>query len=622
MAPPTAAPPRLFADAWAWLTLLAILPLAQRMAGAPWGEPVAEDFDFLHRALLQGMGSLLDGGGSSAFWRPIPHQLYYAALGPLLVTNPALVTVLHLGLLALGALLLYRTLRLTWTGPLACMAAAFTLGAESTRTIASWPTQFVDLGLFVASALAVHEAARRRWLGALAALAAALLCKEVAIVTGLLLPFVPGAARDRRERLRAALGSAGVLAVWGAATLAIRQRAHLELPQRIAGSAEALSATFADKLQWAFAGSLKALASLPIVPSPDDVPVAIAAPLILLLALVLLVMRAQARERFAPILPWCVWGAAWFVLATATLAPIFPSWQPNRSHYASAGFGVSAIALTGAAHPALALAVTVLRLATLERAPGPTSFVLQEAPETGAFMDYARLTRLQTFMRAARTRLQQRWPHLPAGSVVVQQNLPHGIEYAFGGPHALQVWYRDATLAWLRFDVFRAALDTPVWTILQGEGGHEPPVALVEPDAIRAMFAAQPLVYGERFAELLPLLDHADSLQTDRAAVSYRVLSGGMRGYAYLKTGRAAEAEKLLQPLVEIAPEDLTARQVLAQALGEQGHWDEAFAHLDVLRRLDASNAATLELGVRLEARRRAVGDAVRLRPAVPPASR
>ena len=95
-----------------------------------------------------------------------------------------------------------------------------------------------------------------------------------------------------------------------------------------------------------------------------------------------------------------------------------------------------------------------------------------------------------------------------------------------------------------------------------------------------------------------------------------------MRGYAYVRTGRAADAERLLQPLVDIEPGDLTARQVLAQALGEQGRLGAAFAHLDTLRRLDASNEATQELSVRLEAMRRAVSGAVPLTPAAPPASR
>ena len=566
------------------------------MSGAPCGEPVAEDFDFLHRALVQGMGSLLDGGGSTAFWRPIPHQLYYAVFGRLIVTSPATVTTIHLGLLALGAVLLYRTLRASWSGPLACMAAAFTVGAESTRTIASWPTQFVDLGLFVASALAVHEAARRRWATALLALLAALLCKEVAIVTGLLLPLVPGAARNTRERVRLALGSGAVLAVWGAATLAIRQHAQLVLPTRIAASPEALSATLADKLAWAFGGSLKALASLPIVPSPDEPFIAIAAVAVLFAALALLILRADARARLAPLRAWALWGGAWFVLATATLAPIYPSWQPNRSHYASAGIGMAAVALTGAAHPGLAAALSLVRLAALERAPGATRVVNDEPIESGAFMDYARLTRLQHFMRAARLTLTQRWKSLPPGSVIVQQNLPHGVEYAFGGSHALQVWYRDSTLSWLRFDAFRAHLEQPVWTILQGEGGQEPPVALVEPEAMRSLFAAQALVRAEDFERLLPLLDRADSLQRDHNAVSYRVTSGGMRGYALTRTGYHTEAEALVRPLIALEPTEPTVRQVLTYALAGQGRLREAFAEFDTVRALAPDSPATISL--------------------------
>ncbi|MFM7231111.1 MAG: hypothetical protein ACKO3S_03940, partial [bacterium] len=64
--PPAPASDRLPAawrDPWVWCAAASAIPLALAMRGAPWGEPVAEDFDFLHRALLQGMGTLLDGGG-------------------------------------------------------------------------------------------------------------------------------------------------------------------------------------------------------------------------------------------------------------------------------------------------------------------------------------------------------------------------------------------------------------------------------------------------------------------------------------------------------------------------------------------------------------------------------
>src|SRR5262245_54728342 len=37
-----------FRDPWGWLAALSVLPLFLRARGAPLGEPVAEDFDFLH----------------------------------------------------------------------------------------------------------------------------------------------------------------------------------------------------------------------------------------------------------------------------------------------------------------------------------------------------------------------------------------------------------------------------------------------------------------------------------------------------------------------------------------------------------------------------------------------
>src|SRR5262249_50798593 len=104
-------PPAPWRDPWALATALLGLPLLVRCAGARLGEAVAEDFDFLHRTLFTGMGSLLDGGGSTAFWRPLAHQVYYAALGSLIVSHPRLVATLHVVLLIAGSLLVYRALR-------------------------------------------------------------------------------------------------------------------------------------------------------------------------------------------------------------------------------------------------------------------------------------------------------------------------------------------------------------------------------------------------------------------------------------------------------------------------------------------------------------------------------
>jgi hypothetical protein len=498
-------------------------------------------------------------------------------------------------------------------GPLAAAAASFPLLAESTRTIAGWPTQFVDLGLYLFTALAVHETTRRRLPSALAALLAALLCKEVAVVTAALLPFLPVGPRDRRERLRWGAGTAGVVAAWALASAAVRRHAHLALPE-LTRSPEALATPLLARLVWAVSGSLKAIASLTLLPGPHDGPVTVAILLVLGIAGVVLATSRDARTRLGRQAPWLGWGLAWFLLASASLTPVYPSWQPNRSQYGSAGLGVAAVGVLGAAHPALAGALVAVRLGALALAPGAVRTVEEKAPESGAFMDYARLTRLQRFMRDTRQLLLRHYPTLPHGAIVVQENLPHSLEYAFGGDHALRVWYADSTLHWMRFDVFRAHPDTAVTVIVQGEPRHVPEVALVEPEAVRELLRAQPNVGAHRFPEVLAALDRADAAQRDTNAAQYWVASWTWRAYAYALTGRAAEGEALAERAVargrtgelSRAQTDVVARQVLALALAQAGRFAQASAQLDTLEFMLPGDSTARGLRAQLEARRAA----------------
>ena len=613
-AAPPAPPPRFVADPWGWATLLAVLPLTLAMRGAPWGEPVAEDFDFLHRALFERGGSLLDGGGSQAFWRPVPFQLYYAAFARLILAAPAVVTAIHLALLALGALLLYRALRPSWSGPLACAAASFTLLAEGTRTIAAWSAQFVDVAVFVATALAVHEATRRRWGTSLAALLVALLSKEVAAVVGVLLPFLPGAARDRNERLRFAAACAAVLLAWGLASLAVRHAAGLSLPHHLLASPEATHTGWPAKLAWAFHGSLRAAASQPRIPAPGDAGVAVATLLLAGVAGMVFAFHRPARLRLRHVAPWAAWGLAWFALATTTLAPLFPAWQSNRAHFGDVGLGIGATAVLAAAHPALAGALVAGRLVMLESAPRAVAVVTDSLPETGAFMDWPHLTRLQRFLRAARRTLAARYPTLPHGAIVVQENLPHQLEYALGGDRALQAWYRDPSLRWMRFDAFRDSLSTPITVIVQGEGGRDPMVALVEPEAVRLLLEARPLMQADRYADALVLLDRADSLQRDTNAVKYRATSDTWRAYAWVMARRDSEAIVLARHVLALDPKYVVARQVLALGLANRGDLVGALRELDVVDALAPNDPAAVALRAQIGARLRA-----RVRPAAAP---
>src|SRR5258706_1366055 len=279
-APPRPAPeplepaPPLHRDRWAWLAALAVLPVVIHAWGAPLGEAVAEDFDFLQRVLFSKTHTLLDGGGSTAFWRPVAHQLYYETFGGLILNHPGMLATLHVLMLALSSLLLYRSFRQAWPGPAAMVVASFPLLSESTRTVISWPSHFVELGVWMFTAIALHQTVARRLWSTMIALLAALLCKEVAVVAAVMLPWMPGLrprGMQRRLRWQAALG--GLTGAWALAYVTIRQRAHLVLPHQLETRADVVATPLLARLWWAVDNSVRALFSLPAVETPWVGPV-------------------------------------------------------------------------------------------------------------------------------------------------------------------------------------------------------------------------------------------------------------------------------------------------------------------------------------------------------------
>jgi hypothetical protein len=577
-----APPPARWRDPWAWASALAVLPLLAKSLGAPLGEPVAEDFDFLHRALLEGRHTLLDGGGSTAFWRPLAHQVYYLLVGPLLLRSPGLVAVLHVVLLGLAALLLYRALRPAWPGHLAAAAASFPVLAESTRTLISWPSHFVDLGLFLFSALALHEAARRRLPTALASLLAALLCKEVAIVTGLLLPWLPG-PRTRRQRLRWALATGALLAAWGLVYLAVRRHVGLALPHHLEGPEQLAATPLATRLSWALGNSARAIFDLTRLPGPLDGTVTIAMLVLGGAALLALATKGAARVRLRARLPWVGWGLGWFLLASATLVAIHPFWAPNRSQFASLGLGVALAVLLEAAHPALLGALVALRLVLLGLSPGPPAAVSLNAVDRGAFMDFERLVRLQRMMALTRGTLQRRFPAPPHHAVFGYQQFPTGAIYAFGGSRALQVWYRDTTLLWLPADSTRTGPARRPLAIAEFEPDGAGRVALIDPEAARLLHVGLAAMREARPDVALADLDRAEAALTDSSARVFRGQLAGKRALVLAGLNRGAEAEQEALRSLALWRAGDDARLMLALLRARQGRLAEAAALLDTL---------------------------------------
>jgi hypothetical protein len=591
-------------DPWAWASALAVVPLVLRSLGAPLGEPVADDFDFLHRALLEGRHTFLDGGGSASFWRPFAHQAYYQILGPLLLRSPGAVAAIHAALLGLGGLLLYRALRARWSGPAAAAAASFPLLAESTRVLISWPTEIGDLTLFLFSALALHEASRRRLFTGLAALLAALFCKEVAVVTGLLLPWLPG-LRSRRERLRWLGATTALMVIWGLVYVAIRRHAGLELPHQLESPARIRSATLTARLVWAAANSARAAFDMNPLPGRLDLAASIAVALLAALAALALATRRSARGRLRAGLPWVAFGLGWFALASGTMTAVYPFWAPQRMQYSSVGLGIALVALLDAAQPALAVVLVAVRLALLGLSPGPPAVITEEAPNHGAWMDFERLVRLQRLMRATREALRSEHPTLPANSAAVVHYVPVSSLYAYGGSRALQVWYRDTTLRMGALDRALCSSIARPAAVLEFEPDARPQIMLLDTAAVEHMRLALAGIGRGEWARVLTELAIADSLHVSRSERVFRAMIAQKRAAVLLFLGREAEAEREALRSIALWPRCDDGRFTLAALWKHRGRLDEAEAQLDTLLRFYPDHTAGAELLAELRHERR-----------------
>lgn len=603
-APPAAPVPPFLRDPWSWLAALAVLPIVLHGLGAPLGEPVAEDFDFLRHNLLLGRHGLLDGGGSLAFWRPVSHQLYYTVLGSLILDHPRVVAALHAVLLALSAVLLGRALRWRgWSGSRALAAAAFPFFMESARTVFSWPSHGVELTSLLFTALALHEAARRRLATCLVALVLALLSKEVAVVAAALIPLLPagrGAAAPihRRERLRWALAIGATTGAWALAYLWVRHHAGLALPHQLESDPTVLRVPLASRFSWATGNSLRAVMSMPFVNVSPEVArgLVVSAAAILVAgvsgALVNRKMRAQARVA----VPWIAWGLAWFVLSSATLTTIFPFWAPNRALFGSVGLGIAVVALLGASWNLLPWAFLAVRLLAFAASPGPVAAVDIDQSPTGAFMDFQQLTRLQRLMADTRVALEARFPTLPHGALIGQHNMPRRAEYAFGGDHALQCWYRDTTLRWVRYADYSRDSAVALTTIAEYQLDHRPEVALVEPAAMRAMFDGIGRMTERRFDLALDALRLAEARQRDPDARVFLATVTGKEALCLLGLGRVDSALVAGRRTIALSRENPDGRYVTALILADRGDLASAEAQVDTLLALVPGDQDALAL--------------------------
>jgi hypothetical protein len=589
-------------DRWAWIAALSVLPLVLHSWGAPLGEPFADDYDYLHRALLESNRSWLDGGGFALYWRPLGRQAYFGALGPALMTAPWIVPVLHVVLLALAAVLVHRALAPRLGAPAAATAASFVPLMESTRMLIAWPSHFMDVGALLFAALAMHEASRERFRFAIPAAIASLLCKEVGALALLLLPWMPASpAWTIRRRLGWTIALLLGVASWGMVYAWIARRAGFAF----AGAGRTEGASLPMRFGWALAHGVRAGFSLPesgFASSRAGVIVIGTLAALGVGCVVRVAFDAGARTRLAQALPWSAWGIAWFALASLPLAAVYPTWSPYRSAFAGAGAGV-AIAAPLAAIDARALAVVAgARLLAFALSPRPPQRIAERPSEYGAAYDFERLVRLERLVGGTRRLLAERHSHLPRGAAVGHHHLPQLTRFAFTGGKALRVWYRDTTLRWVDFENLRERVDPALVTIVEYQPQGEPQLALVEPDAMRAMLEAGAALDRQEWSAALARLDRADSLQQDRAALVFRSLVQGKRALAHAYRRETDAAEGAARRSLALWRGDTDARLVLAGLWSSEGRLREAMDQIDSLLAVDPGDQRALDLGAQIRA--------------------
>ncbi|HYM81876.1 MAG TPA: hypothetical protein VEY91_10790 [Candidatus Limnocylindria bacterium] len=548
-----------------WLIAATVGPLALLLlllGGRP-GEPVADDYDYLHQILLTHW-SWFDGCGSILYWRPLARQAYYALLAPWMLTQPMVVALVQMGCLCLSSLLLYRTFRRGLNPDIAFAISTAPWMMESSRLLIMWPSCFQDLGALLFVSLALHEAVAARLWSFLASGLAALLCKEVAAIPLIAILACPLVRLDReRQRRTWLLSVALLLAAWAAVYLRVYERASLTIPGPGGGHWPSLAwiPGIAMIPWWLF----KAVWSLP--PTRELVDLVIAAVLIVSIPWprVLATLRNHRSEMRA----WWFWGLAWSAPLALTLILLYPSWDPYRCALVGLGVFAATMVTLRALHRHAIPAFLLVRLALLAVAPRPVREVTLEPPIRGASIDVPRLSRLQLFVAEVRHELQVHLPRLPHGAVVVQENFPAMTERAFGLRPALHVWYRDTTLKWLPISQWFATPSLPVATVVEYQGNRSDPVALVEPEAMRAMIRATVALNDGRENESLHLLARAESLQVDTSATVFRESVEGKRHYAIamlrFKEGRYDEARSELLALLAAHPGDVPAHRKLEE---------------------------------------------------------
>ena len=404
------------------------------------GVPAADDYDYLYWLRFHPF-TLFDSMGSLDYWRPVGRQLYYVVVAPVLFRAPWLVALLHGALLLLVFALIFRVARRGFPAPVAASIAAFPILAEPLRALLIWPTGGEYLLALTFTALAVHECVYGRPLTCALSCLAALASHEASALALIAVPAIAWRRGGRAEGLRWLAWMTGVGLVWFVG----HQLAHARGAGWLAaGSAASLPSRFG----LAFTRSVVAQLNL------EDAP-RVTATLVWVLYAALGVgagwifardrsARARVRRYRAPILA----ALAWFALGLVAVSLLLPDWNAWRTALPGLWLGVVTAGFLGALRPSLAVALLVVRLASLAIATPEPATLVGRMPVSPSTRSFQHVTRFQRAADGVRRELLGRYPTLPRGTSVRYWSRPRGTAISLVGSKAIDVWYGDSTLTW------------------------------------------------------------------------------------------------------------------------------------------------------------------------------
>jgi hypothetical protein len=581
---------------WA-LPAISVLAVLVRSTPAPLGEPVADDFDFLY-VQLRGPRAFFSGGGSASFWRPIPHQVYYATVGRLLFSESWIVPALNAILLCAAGYLVMRALKPRLSVLALGSAVSFALLSEPCRAFMTWASHFVEVSYIFGVALSLFCAAGGLPAGAGLSLVLALLCKEAAALGVPLLAAVPDPG-SRIRRVPLALWLTAGLVLWAVGYRLVATHNGLAPPSSITTGAGALIGSFATRLIWSFSNTFGVGLGVGALRGSVRALVGWSYLGLILVALVRAALGPRASRR--PLdRPLALWSIAWWVVMSAGLMLTYPVWAPYRAVLPTLGLGLLLCSLLQSVDPRLTLALVAIKAAALVASPQAPLEVGVSPPSPEAFVSFQRLVRLQLLARDTRTALHEVRPALPTGAVVVARDFPLAATYALSGDKALRVWFRDTTLQWVGYDEFRRDRSKVATCLVQYEGGGTPSVRVVSGQALALQLSADSLMARRDSLDASSVLKEV--LAAGEASVSgaFEASTRFRLALCLESLGRHDEAETEARRAAVSPLYSADARFFLALLLADRGRYREALDELDRELSRNPGDARMLDLRTRL----------------------